>query len=226
MSANEIPPPTPLAKRFVRYVLGFFVGVVIGIAPFLGSVNVPGFRALLSVMPFQITSDLIPLSSFLMGIIVVAVQFFFYAAEGTSPVARKKRFQLALFVMIVGFVLFVILRDEFTVSVPRGGSRVTVLISSSPMENCDCKNPQGSPANCIRRLAFAEEAIERCWGHEPLTRRSQLLKLSYLILTGGVGVLIGLLLLEDEARRQTKRSAAEGVDQSGTAPGNSDFDDD
>src|SRR4051812_30870916 len=88
MSVQPIQPPTSMAQRFVRYGLGFFVGVAIGMAPFLGEVNVPVFRALLSVMPFQLWSDLIPLSAFLMGIIAVAVQF--YAAERTSAQVRKR----------------------------------------------------------------------------------------------------------------------------------------
>jgi hypothetical protein len=212
MKAEQVLPPTPLARRFVRYALGFFVGVAIGMAPILGSVDVPGFKALLNVMPFQIASELIPLSAYLMGIIAVAVQYF--AGERTPPSVLRKLFRLSLFVITVGFLLFVILRDQFTVGVRRGGGRVTVLISSSPVAPTpeeptpcgDCKNPKSSPASCIRRIGLEEEAIEKCWGYEGLTRRSQLLKLSYLILTGGVGVLIGFLLLRDEARRQEEEA--------------------
>jgi hypothetical protein len=170
MKAEQVLPPTPLARRFVRYALGFFVGVAIGMAPILGSVNVPGFKALLNVMPFQIASELIPLSAYLMGIIAVAVQYF--AGENTPPSVLRKLFRISLFVITVGFLLFVILRDQFTVGVRRGGGRVTVLISSDPVAPTpeeptpcgDCKNPKGSPASCIRRIGLEEEAIEKCWG--------------------------------------------------------------
>src|SRR4051812_25046827 len=69
-------PPTPLAKRFVRSVLGFGVGVGLGLAPFLGKLGVPGFSALLSLFPEALSAFLIPVSAFLMGMLAAVTQFY------------------------------------------------------------------------------------------------------------------------------------------------------
>jgi hypothetical protein len=39
--SETIAPPTPLARQFVRLLVGFGVGVGLGSAPFLGIVDVP-----------------------------------------------------------------------------------------------------------------------------------------------------------------------------------------
>jgi hypothetical protein len=200
---------TSMPRRFVRHVLNFFVGLGIGLAPFLGTKNILGFRALISVMPFQIKSELITISAFLMGLIVVAVQF--YSAERISGPALVKRFGWALAAMGVGFVLFYHLRNEFTVDVERGSTTVTVLIGSAPRATrkaCGCPNPADEPEACIKTLSFNAEAIQACWDYREIRRRGELLGFSYLILTGGVALLIGFLLLQEEARRQAKTKKA------------------
>jgi hypothetical protein len=199
----------PLPRRFVRYILNFFLGLGIGLAPFLGTKNVPGFRALISVMPFQIAPVLIPLSAFLMGLVMVAVQF--YSTEQISRSTLRKRFKFALIAMVIGFVLFYYLRGEFTVDVERAmnASTVTVLIGDSTTSDCLCKNPKEHPDSCIQELSFSTAAIASCWDAREIKRRGELLGLSYLVLTSGVGVLIGLVLLVEDSRRQERKRKAQ-----------------
>ena len=61
------PGPTPIARRYVSYVVGFGVALGIGLAPFLG--KVAGVDALLNLFPRSLHGSLIPLSAFLMGFI-------------------------------------------------------------------------------------------------------------------------------------------------------------
>ncbi|HEY0512569.1 MAG TPA: hypothetical protein VGH73_11730 [Thermoanaerobaculia bacterium] len=194
----------PVPRRFARLILNFFVGLAIGLAPFLGTQKVPFFKALISVMPFQIASKLIVLSAFLMGFIVTAVQF--YSAERISRPVLVKRFKIALMTIGVGFLLFYFLRDEYTVDVARGDDTVTVLIGSAPLKSCSCPDPGRNPEACIQRLSFSAPAIAQCWDYREIKHRGELLGLSYLILTSGVGVLVSLILLQQEARR--RRTAA------------------
>ncbi len=202
---GESPPLTSVPRRFARLVFEFFVGLAIGLAPFLGTKNVPGFRALISVIPFQITYNLITLSAFLMGIIVVAVQF--YSEERISRSLLNRLFGIALIALVVGFVLFNHLRIEYTVEVERGRSTVTVLTSSSPKKACFdvCPNPEDNPEECIKILSFNSSAIASCWDSKEIRRRGELLGFSYLVLTGGVGVLIGFLLLQEKLLREEKK---------------------
>lgn len=203
--AEKAPSLSLMPRRFVHHILNFFVGLGVGLSPFLGNKNVPFFRALISVMPFQIASELITLSAFLMGLIVVAVQF--YAAERISRPLLQKLFGISLIVLIVGFVLFYFLRNEYTFDVERGKSdkRVTVLVSSSPRKDCPCPNVEQDPEGCIQRLSFSAAAIARCWDHREIRRRGGVLGLSYLVLTSGVGILIGFLLLQEELRREARK---------------------
>jgi len=220
---EPIPPLTLMPRRFVHHILNFFVGLGIGLAPFLGNKKVPGFRALISVMPFQITSGLITISAVLMGVIVVAVQF--YSAERISRPLLRKLFGIALTALIVGFVLFYHLRIQYTVDVERGksGQTVTVLIGALPRKGCACPNAEQNPEECIRRLSFSSAAIASCWDRREISARGELLGLSYLTLTGGVGVLIGFLLLQEELRRAAKNKQAQKQGpkknrQAGTTP--------
>jgi hypothetical protein len=209
---EQIPLSEPVPRRFARLILNFFVGLGIGLSPFLGLKNVPFFKSLISVMPFQIAPKLIVFSAFLMGIIVTAVQF--YSSERISRPVLRKRFAIALIMMLVGFVLFYFLRSEFTVDVQRGQSEetVTALIGSTPFkyepfekDGCHCPNPERNPKACIQRLSFNADAIEMCWDQREIRHRGELLGLSYLILIGGVGVLVGLIMLQEEVRRREKK---------------------
>jgi hypothetical protein len=210
---EEVPLSEPVPRRFVRLILNFFVGLGIGLSPFLGFKNVPFFKSLISVMPFQIAPRLIILSAFLMGIIVTAVQF--YSSERISRPALRKRFAIAVITVLVGFVLFCFLRGEFAVDVERGQSEenVTALIGSTPFkydpldeEGCHCPDPARSPGACIQRLSFNAAAIEKCWDGREIRHRGELLGLAYLILIGGVGVLVGLIILQERARHASRNS--------------------
>src|SRR5829696_1112803 len=161
MTHKPILPPTSLSQDFVRKVVGFSVGVGVGMAPFLGAINIPGFKALYSVLPFQIRFGLIALSAFVMGLIAIAVQF--SAAEKLSRPAIRKRFRVGFVAMLIGFVAFVALRSEFTESVERGRSHVSVMIGPSRIETCGCPKTLEAP-ECIKELAFDSAAIASCWG--------------------------------------------------------------
>src|SRR5437016_3481091 len=73
---NAPPPPPPLARRWIRYLLGFGVSVAIGLAPYLGKVHVPLFSPLLDLIPESLQTTILPLSSALMGIVAVGVQWY------------------------------------------------------------------------------------------------------------------------------------------------------
>jgi hypothetical protein len=202
-------PPTPLARRFVRYVVGFGVGVVVGLAPFLGVLPIPLFRPLLDLFPQQLEGDLIPLSAFLMGLVVVAVQF--YSGESLSRARLRRRFRLSLVAIVAGFFVFVVLHQLFVVSVDYDGGRAAFAKSWQRTERCGCnEDPEKGwqylqDKECIRHLSFDEAAIEECWGSGRLRVVEIALAVPYLLLTSGFGVLVGLLLLTEEARRRGRR---------------------
>jgi hypothetical protein len=195
---GTIPPPTPLARRFVRSVLGFGVGIGLGLAPFLG--KVVGIDALLNLYPEEMHASLIPLSAFLMGIVAAAVQY--YAGEGISRTHLRLWFRRSLIGLLCGFFLFIIL---YTALVEQVSSRNTPLVIpwSDRLATCGCP-PTLSNLQCIKQITIAPEALASCWGSGPLKWSRLLLSVSYLLVIGGFGALIGLLLLREEGREKRK----------------------
>lgn len=193
-------PPSTTARMFVRRMRWFSVGVGVGLSPYLGALNIPLFKPLLNSMPFQVRFELIALSSFLLGIVAVAVEF--YAMERVPPRWLAVGFGLGLILLLVGFFRFVDLRDQYTVNGPAGNSEVTVLIGASHRKTCPCEDPEDDPVACVRQLGLDEAALARCWGAKETNKRGRSLGIAYLGLTGGFGGLVGALVLQDVERRR------------------------
>jgi len=67
-----------------------------------------------------------------------------------------------------------------------------------PPRGCDCA-PDLDDETCLRGLGLAN--ADKCWGRRQVARSRLALTFAYLFLTGSFGALIGLLLLQEGARR-------------------------
>jgi hypothetical protein len=196
------PLPSALARRYVRYVIGFGVAVGVGLAPFLG--KIAGLDTLLSLFPESLRSSLIPFSSFLMGLIAVVIQF--YSGEAIPRALLRKRFRASLIALLVGLLALITLYGQLIVPYPILGGEKTepIVISFSRTSACRCQSSD-SDVHCLQKITPKETKIEDCWGSGPLRLSRLLLRLSYLLVTGGFGGLIGLLLLQEDAKKKQKR---------------------
>ena len=196
MAGKKLSPPTPLAQRYVRYVVGFGVAVGVGLAPFLG--KVPGLDVLARLFPPELKSTLIPFSAFLMGLIAVAIQY--YSRESISRPALKRRFTFSLIALVVGLFLLLTLYSFLVVQFPieGGSSSVPVIVATSRTPECECKT--SNDLECLMEVSISPRAVEHCWGSRALKMSRLALSFSYLLVTGGFGALIGLLLLQEESR--------------------------
>lgn len=201
-----IPLPTPLVRRFVSYVLGF--GIATGVALFPNLGKVAGGGALLDIFPESMKKTLIPISVFVMGFIAVAVQF--YSGETIQRSVVRRRFKAVLISLLGGLVFFIALHNLLVVTVSytskkgKGILHSPFVIGFVRSEGCGCAQGTNNQ-ECIQGLSFDEKQIETCWNTGP---SRLLLQFSYLVLTGGLAALIGLLLLQEEARRQEKAKPA------------------
>lgn len=188
------PAPPPTATRWVQYVLAFGVSVAIGLAPFLGKTKVPGFDALLSIIPTSRHATLIPLSALMMGTVAVVVQWF--ATDRPSRRWLNTRFKAVLAVLIVSFVALVVVETLAIAKVPVEGGRTwetfQVGFSRPNREPCPA---EVSDAECIMRLTFNEALIASFWGDLSVRIAGLCLTLSYLGVTGAFGGLVGLLVI-------------------------------
>ena len=201
MKRPSIRLPSTLAGRYTRYVAGFGVAVPLGLAPFLGMVRVPGFSALLELFPQGTRTFLIATSAMLMGFVAIGIQF--YAGETIRRGLVAKRFKATLILILISFFALVVIYSIRVLKVhdPATGEDQPVILGWSRLseaEGCGCPDAVGDEA-CAEGLAYD---LRTCWPHHGQV--SLALHLLYMVLTGGFGALIGLLLLQEEAKRQQK----------------------
>lgn len=192
---SKLPgPPTPLAKQFVRYILGFGVGVAIGLAPYLGEINVPLFRPLLSLIPESLRNVVLPLSAALMGVIAVAVQW--YGSDRLSRRSLRVAFRNAILSTILAFISLVVVYifGVSTVPILAGQDSVSFVVGFQRPDGGSCEGL--SDSECIKRLSFDESAIESYWGDRQVRFSKLALTLTYLLFTSCFGVLVGLVVLK------------------------------
>jgi hypothetical protein len=205
MTDKAIKPPTPLARQYVRLVVGFSVGVGLGMAPFLGRLEIPGFVPLLSLYPDDLQDPLVATGAFLMGVVAVVIQF--YAGERVSRADVRRLFRRTLIVVGVALVLLVVLWVLFVESVPTPGEPARFVITSERLLTCPC-DAAISNVECIQRLGAGPGSVSRCWSDQAVKLAWLALFASYFLLTGGFGALIGLLLLQKAAKQQEAARAA------------------
>src|SRR5436305_1157413 len=197
--------PSLLAGRYVRYVTGFGVAVGVGMAPFLGKYKILLFESLLELFPEDSKRSLIPISAFLMGLVAVAVQF--YSGEVILRESIRRRFTFGFAVILLAFVGLVILyQPKHVLPVPDPSTRRNepVILGWSRLPKgkiCPCETTE-SDLECV--YAIGIPYLDICWPSIPEVQST--LHLLYLTLMGGFGGLIGLLLLQEEARRQEEEA--------------------
>lgn len=217
MSRKPIEPPTPLARQFVRMVVGFSAGIAVGVAPFLGTVDVPLFEQLVDLFPDEGRNRLFGLGAFLMGVVAVAIQF--YAAERVSRQRLRRLFAGTLVVILLALALLAVLVEKFVVQVDTNEGVATFLLAGERLAYPECPCPDKGDNRlgdrfCLQMLGADPVEIERCWSPQRAENPALALTGSYLLLTGGFGALIGLLLLQRAAgqqeakRRKPRREAA------------------
>lgn len=197
MTARDIDvAATPVARKFIRYLISFGVSVGVGLAPFLGKIKVPGFEALLELFPRQLQGTLIPLSAFLMGLVALGIQF--VHTEKVAARRIRKYFRAGFIAIVLGFFLFVVLYKLFVIRVPiaGGASYAAVVVTPSRLPGCGC-DPKLSDPECALRLSLNPVTLSSCWGGSSMAAVELSLMIPYLLLTSGFGALIGLLILKE-----------------------------
>jgi hypothetical protein len=194
---QETPkPPTPLARKLVRYMLGFGVGIGVGLAPYLGLFKVPFFAPLLDIIPDPIRNMVIPLSAALMGMVAVVVQW--YGGEYLTRKRLRTVFGRTLLIAVLTFVVLIIIHTAVVVTVPilGGEDSVSFIVGFTRPLKPPCTS-EVSDAECIERVTFDTKAIESFWGDRQIRLARLALMLSYLLFTSSFGALIGLIILRE-----------------------------
>lgn len=193
MTPPAVRPPKGAAGRWVRAVVTLAVGVAVGLAPYLGTQEVPFFSALLEMIPTALRDSTIPASAALMGIIAVAVQWY---SQQPSPSALRWLFPVTLVLSVFGLLAFLWIHNEHVVTVTAdGGTRTeTFVIGTVRQPTCGCPVELSDQA-CIDGLSWSLAEVATCWGDRAIRRGSLLVRTSYLLATALFAALVAILVL-------------------------------
>lgn len=196
-SSKPPTPPTPLSRRWVRYVVGYGVGVGVGLAPYLGKVRVPGFVALLTLIPDSHHAVALPISAFLMGAVAVWIQW--HAGERPSKARLRRQFRTWFAATMVGIGAFFAVQQFVVVpvEVPADGTTTSFLVGFNRPVRPPC-TAEVSDARCIQFLTLNPAQVSGFWGDRQVRLAGLLLIATYLLATGSLGAIIGLVILREE----------------------------
>jgi len=194
-------PPTALARKFVKYLTGFGVGVAVGLAPYLGKLDVPLFSPLLDLIPLTLQDTILPLSAALMGIVAVTVEWVGF--DKHSKAWQKRWFGWTLGVALTAFVSLMVVHTLVVVSVHILGGKGTVsfVVGFDRPYEPPCTR-EISDAECIKLLTFEPAGIAAFWGDRAIRLSTLAIMIPYLLLMGAFGSLIGLVLLRGQGKKQ------------------------
>lgn len=199
----ELPPP---ASRYLRYLLAFGVGSMIALAPYLGLLDVPGFRALLDLIPLDLRDIVLPMSGAVAGLLAVVVQW--YGRDHLSRAWLRRAFLVSLACAVVTLVIFVNRHFRYVVAVTYGGGeeKTSFTVGPGPRQaQCGCP-ANVSDASCIKQLTLNPARVRDCWGDRSVSIGQQALLWSYCAFLGAFGALVGVVFLRDEILRTSRRS--------------------
>lgn len=192
--------PTPLTRQWVRYLVGLSVGVGVGVAGYLGQLEVPLFAPLVSLIPASIQDIVIPLSSALMSIVAVIAQW--YGKDRLKPQEARKLFKITLTFLTIFFVALVVTHTLVVVRVPvLGGQEIArFVVGFTRPDRYPCTHDM-SDAECIKHITLNESEIESFWGDGRIRLAKLALIVSYLTVMGSFGMLVALVLLRGQVKR-------------------------
>lgn len=207
MTRSTARPPTALTRVWVRSLIGFSVGVAVGLAPYLGVTGVPLFTPLLELIPSTARHTTIPLSAALMGLVAMWVQW--YGADKLSDRWLNRSFVRATGSAVACLLLFMLVHTAVVVGVQLDGGSATMsfVVSTARVAACDCP-PDVPDSACIKMISMEESEIERCWGDRQVRAARLALLLTYLLTTTSVGCVAGLVVLRDASRARRRGNAA------------------
>jgi hypothetical protein len=193
-SPNKPAAPPPLAAQWVRLVVAFGVSVAVGLAPYLGRLNVPLFTPMLSLIPETVQPVAIPLSAASMGIVAVLVQW--YGSQHTQQSWLQAMFTRSVAICVL--CLIALTAIEFIavvrVEVPATGSAVSFAVGPSAPNTPPCVGL--GRADCIRhQLSLDPARVEAYFGEREAAFTKLTLVLIYVLFMSMFGVLVGLVLL-------------------------------
>jgi hypothetical protein len=200
MSIPKIPPPPPIARQYINYMLSFGISVGIGLSPLLGKLDVPGFYSILSLYPTNLVDIAIPFAALLMSFPALAVQYYGMGFTAISDLTRwftrALLSMVLLLIVTVGSYMFLVVR----VPVETGKAYASYAIGFEQRSSSPCVSK--SLKVCIgREVSFDPGGVEALFPDWQVSLSKLILTLNYCLVMGNLGALVGLLILRKNLKR-------------------------
>jgi hypothetical protein len=185
--------PTTQIREWVRLVIGFGVSVAIGLAPLLGTLNLPLFNSLLSLYPETVKKPAIVIGSACIGVVAVLVEWNGRRQQDERWVGRQ--FARAIGGALTFIICLAVAWNFCVAQIPIPDSQTAyVVVGFTEPANPPCEKL--SKSECVaRKLTTDPSAIETYWGSNQLSLARLLLQFSYWGFLSSFGVMIGILML-------------------------------
>ena len=195
MADERTPPPPPPPQWWVTYMVAFGVSVAVGLAPLLGVLKIPLFTPLLSLITDSLRGSLIGVTSALMGLIAVGVQW--YSEEQLTRDRRRRALFASLCIAFIAAISFYVVTTYVVKEVPFGGHKDREVGSFLVGFSRPMKDPCGagvSDVQCIKNLSFEEAAITSFWGDDRINRAKLALSAPYIAFMLSFGAAVGVVM--------------------------------
>jgi len=196
MKQSRVPPP--FARRWIELVLAFGVSVMIGLAPLLGTLNVPFFKGLINLfprIPIDTVQIVLPFAGLAMGVVALAYQFKSLGSDGQKTL--QKHFMIALILFCFGLVALLVVH---VTSVEQVGVRqISVLVGFGEAQCQQCVGT--SRSGCVYRILGVQNEMQECFGGASYRLALLAMILSYLVSMCSLGVMVGNLVLRESLKR-------------------------
>jgi hypothetical protein len=191
-SANRRGKLPPVAVELIRYVLGFSVSVSLGLAPFLGKLDVPGFSPMLSFIPCSLQDLAIPLSSAAMGLVAIGTQWRASMQHRTERIVEKFRRTIQLSIIALAVLTAVEIFGVVQIDVPAVNRTAAFAIGPIHPHRFPCESL--GRAECIHKIGLNENQINGYFGETQVNLTKCILVIAYVTFMSCFGALVGMLI--------------------------------
>lgn len=195
---TDLPLPPPLARAWVRTLLGLGVATIVALAPYLGAASIPGFSALVELVPRTERGTAHALAAAILGVVATVVQW--SGSDRISSAELRRSFQRSLMTFSVGLggLLVASTLVVVPVFVPSTGYTERYIVGFTRPDREPCPIAEvPSEAECIsQRLTLSPARVSGHWGDREVRVARLALLLPYLLSIGSFGWMVGLLILK------------------------------
>ena len=181
-----------LTGRWMKMLLGFSVSVSVGLAPYLGKLNVPLFTPMLSLIPASLQPVAIPLSAASMGLVAVLIQWYGFQHPGRRWL--RVWFGRSIILCAVTLLAFAVIEMVAVVriDVPAVDSVVSFAVGPYSPNKPPCDGL--SREECIKtKLTLEEAKVNSYFGENVVNMTKLVMVIVYVAFMSMFGMLVGLV---------------------------------